>query len=111
MALKKTAPSTTAKTAKTTTPAKATKTVAAAKAASATAPDTAKVVRKGRKVTATEVVPPVAAAPELPRPAVTEDDIRVRAYYLSLEHRGHGGNLDFWLMAERQLRGKVASGE
>jgi hypothetical protein len=42
---------------------------------------------------------------------VTDEDIRVRAYFLSLEHGGHGNNLDFWLLAERELRSGTASGD
>jgi hypothetical protein len=38
-----------------------------------------------------------------PRP-VTDDEIRVRAYFLSLEHGGRGRDVDFWLAAERELR-------
>ena len=34
---------------------------------------------------------------------VTQEEIRVRAYFLSLEHAGHGHDADFWLMAEREL--------
>lgn len=57
------------------------------------------------------VVPPVAAAPERPRATVTHEDIRVRAYYLALEHGGKGGNLDFWLLAERELRTRATTGD
>jgi hypothetical protein len=36
---------------------------------------------------------------------VTDEDIRIRAYFLSLEHRARGGSeMDFWLIAERELR-------
>jgi hypothetical protein len=36
---------------------------------------------------------------------VTDEDIRIRAYFLSLEHRARGGtDIDFWLIAERELR-------
>jgi hypothetical protein len=38
---------------------------------------------------------------------VTEDDIRLRAYFLSLEHRGKGSDIDFWLIAERDLRARA----
>jgi hypothetical protein len=36
---------------------------------------------------------------------VTDDDIRLRAYFISLEHHGRGTAEDFWLLAERELRG------
>jgi hypothetical protein len=39
-----------------------------------------------------------------PARLVTDDDIRLRAYFLSLEHRGNGSDIDFWLIAERELR-------
>ena len=36
---------------------------------------------------------------------VTDEDIRIRAYFLSIEHRARGGSdIDFWLIAERELR-------
>ena len=57
------------------------------------------------------VVPQVAAAPERPRVTVTHEDVRVRAYYLALEHGGKGGNLDFWLLAERELRTRATTGD
>jgi len=39
---------------------------------------------------------------------VTDEDIRVRAYFLSLEHRARGGSdVDFWLVAERELRSGI----
>ena len=38
-----------------------------------------------------------------PARRVTAEDIRVRAYFLALEHGGRGGSLDFWLLAEREL--------
>jgi Protein of unknown function (DUF2934) len=47
--------------------------------------------------------------PAVPRQAVTDEDIRVRAYFLSLEHRGEGSDVDFWLIAERELRSRAAS--
>ena len=56
-------------------------------------------------------VVPVDASPGDDLPAsrvVTDDDIRVRAYFLALEQRGRGGSLDFWLQAERELRAAVA---
>jgi hypothetical protein len=92
-------------------------TASAAKPKSADAP-----VRAAR---ATRARPSPAAVPSTPeqliatRPAtaiveapaievvrvVTDDDIRVRAYFLSIEHRARGGSdIDFWLIAERELR-------
>jgi len=52
---------------------------------------------------------PAAAAPVTgvvaAKAQVTDEDVRVRAYYLSLEHRGsHSNDVDFWLLAERELR-------
>jgi len=45
-----------------------------------------------------------AAAPATPAVrTVTQEEIRVRAYFLSLEHAGQGHDADFWLMAEREL--------
>jgi hypothetical protein len=41
------------------------------------------------------------AAPRL----ITDEDIRLRAYFLSLEHAGQGSPEYFWHLAERQLRG------
>jgi len=35
---------------------------------------------------------------------VTDEDIRVRAYFLSLEYEGDRSDVDFWLLAERELR-------
>lgn len=36
---------------------------------------------------------------------VTDEDVRIRAYFLSLEYRGSNRNdIDFWLLAERELR-------
>ncbi len=40
---------------------------------------------------------------------VSDEDVRVRAYFLSLEHRGRGNQVDFWLLAERELRSDVSS--
>ena len=42
-----------------------------------------------------------------PARLVTDDDIRLRAYFLSLEHRGNGSDIDFWLIAERELRPRL----
>ena len=121
MALKKTSPSDAPTLPK---PAIAAKAVTAAKTArAAKRPPTAKAVKTAKTaktgnaaktVTTAEsavkvAASPVAAAPELPRLVVTDDDIRVRAYFLALEHGGKGGNLDFWLLAEHELRGKATS--
>ncbi|MGE0812312.1 MAG: DUF2934 domain-containing protein [Vicinamibacterales bacterium] len=42
--------------------------------------------------------------------AVSDEDIRVRAYFLALEHQGRGDSRDFWLQAERELRAAAQSG-
>jgi Protein of unknown function (DUF2934) len=47
--------------------------------------------------------------PLVPRRVVTDEDIRIRAYFLSLEHGGEGSDIDFWLIAERELRSRLAS--
>ena len=40
-----------------------------------------------------------------PPVVITDEDIRVRAYFLSLDYRGSDrGDIDFWLLAERELR-------
>jgi len=52
---------------------------------------------------AAATVPASAPQPVRARRAVTDEDIRVRAYFLSLEHRGAGSEMDFWLLAEREL--------
>ena len=52
-----------------------------------------------------EAKAPVAA------PVVTDDDIRLRAYFLSLEHRGQASDVDFWLIAERELRPRTTRQE
>jgi Protein of unknown function (DUF2934) len=51
---------------------------------------------------ATPVAAPEAVA-SLPR-IVTDEDIRVHAYFLSIEHRGQGSPDYFWMLAERELR-------
>lgn len=36
---------------------------------------------------------------------VSDEEVRIRAYFLSLEYRGSDQNdVDFWLLAERELR-------
>lgn len=49
------------------------------------------------------------AAAEGRRPSrqITDEDIRIRAYFLSVEHGGRGEPMDFWLLAERQLRDQM----
>lgn len=53
---------------------------------------------------------PVDEAPSVPdavQPAivVSDEEIRIRAYFLSLEYRGSNqDDVDFWLLAERELR-------
>jgi len=44
------------------------------------------------------------AAPQATGRVVTDEEIQVRAYFLSLEHGGAGSDVDFWLLAERELR-------
>ena len=47
-----------------------------------------------------------AQAPATPQPApeLTEDDVRVHAYFLSLQRNGHQGDpVADWLRAEREL--------
>jgi hypothetical protein len=42
------------------------------------------------------------------RAFVTDEEIRTRAYFLYLEHGGQAGSdVDFWLVAERELRGSA----
>ncbi len=96
-----------AKAAKAALPTKVATPTKAAKSAKTAAP--AKVALRTKA--APPVVTPVAAAPERPRVTVTHEDIRVRAYYLALEHGGKGGNLDFWLLAERELRTRATTGD
>ena len=53
----------------------------------------------------------VAAPAPAPSRRVTAEDIRVRAYFLALEHGGRGGSLDFWLLAERELLANAPAGD
>lgn len=48
-------------------------------------------------------VPASSPEPARSRRVVTDEDIRVRAYFLSLERGGAGSDVDFWLLAEREL--------
>lgn len=55
-----------------------------------------------------------AAAPDAVSPVVeaSDEDIRIRAYFLSLEYRGSDRrDVDFWLLAERELRPAKTSGK
>lgn len=63
-------------------------------------------VAKARRTGAPRKRPAVAApVTELVPAQVTDEDVRVRAYFLSLEYRGsHRNDIDFWLLAERELR-------
>jgi hypothetical protein len=52
---------------------------------------------------------PAVVAPSVPDAVqppvvVSDEDVRIRAYFLSLEYRGNGNDVDFWLLAERELR-------
>lgn len=52
------------------------------------------------------------AAPVSPMVEASDEDIRIRAYFLSLEYRGSGRrDVDFWLLAERELRPAKTSGK
>ena len=56
-----------------------------------------------RKRPADEV--PSAEAAVQPAKVVSDEDIRIRAYFLSLEYRGGDRqDVDFWLLAEREMR-------
>ena len=59
------------------------------------------VTRRKRPAVVAPSVPDVLQAPVV----VSDEDIRIRAYFLSLKYRGNGNDVDFWLLAERQLRG------
>lgn len=49
-------------------------------------------------------------APVPPADTVSDDEIRMRAYFLSLERGPHAGSdMDLWLEAERELRSKAKS--
>lgn len=53
------------------------------------------------------------SAPDTVQPAmvVSDEDIRIRAYFLSLEYwGGDRQDVDFWLLAERELRPARESG-
>jgi len=73
----------------------------APKPARAGATEGARPVKKTR-ARAVATPEPVAANP---RRTATDEQVRVRAYYLALEHAGDDRHdVDFWLIAERELR-------
>lgn len=85
-------------------PATEIKTVKAARKAPAKAPQAAKARRVAAPRKRPAAAAPVTELVAAPAP-VTDDDIRVRAYFLSLEYRGSNRrDVDFWLLAERELR-------
>lgn len=95
---------------------------AAGRAATPKTSDLAPLTPRAARARTTEEDLPVVVAPspdaiaERPAPpaamVVTDEDIRVRAYFLSLEHRARGGSdVDFWLVAERELRSHIKPGE
>jgi hypothetical protein len=64
--------------------------------------------RRAATPTKLDTVAAATPAPADPssRPFVTDDDIRMRAYFLYLEYGAQAGSdVDFWLIAERELRG------
>ena len=62
-----------------------------------------RVVTRRKKRPADEA-PPAEAAVQ-PAQVVSDEDIRIRAYFLSLEYRGGDRqDVDFWLLAEREMR-------
>ena len=65
--------------------------------------------KPARRVVSRRKPPTEAAspAPDAVQPVivVSDEDIRIRAYFLSLEYVGSDRNdVDFWLLAERELR-------
>jgi hypothetical protein len=68
-----------------------------------TPPESARRVVTRRKRPA--VVTPSGPDAVQPPVVVSDEDIRIRAYFLSIEYRGNGNDVDFWLLAERELRG------
>ena len=63
----------------------------------------------GSRIVTRRKRPAGAAAPApgavQPKAVVSDEDVRIRAYFLSLEYRGNNRNdVDFWLLAERELR-------
>ncbi|HQZ37870.1 MAG TPA: DUF2934 domain-containing protein, partial [Vicinamibacterales bacterium] len=45
-------------------------------------------------------------APVPPPESVSDEDVRMRAYFLSLERGPHGSEVEHWLQAEMELRPK-----
>lgn len=45
-------------------------------------------------------------APMPPPESVSDEDVRMRAYFLSLERGPHGSEVEHWLQAEMELRPK-----
>lgn len=87
------------KTTRTPKPTATTKAAAAPKAVAAPKPAARKGAPGRKRV-------PEATAANQPAMTVSDDDIRIGAYFLSLEYRGSNRNdVDFWLLAERELRG------
>jgi hypothetical protein len=84
-------------------------------ASSATPAEPKKVAAPRRR--ATKTAAPLQAAPESASAvlsngtvgAVSDEAIRVRAYFLALENGGTGSSFDYWLRAEQELRGSSAS--
>jgi hypothetical protein len=68
----------------------------------------AKAKAPARRKVAVEAATPTPVAPA-PGRLVTDEDIRLRAYFLSLEYRGQGSDIDFWLIAEREMRPRAKS--
>lgn len=68
-------------------------------------------VTRRRSRAAAPAVPAVPAHSATRARPVTDDDIRVRAYFLALESQGRGGSLDYWLRAERELRAGAGSAD
>ena len=87
----------------------------APKAAAGLAPKKTAVAKPARRVVTlrkrpADVAPSVPYAGQ-PTIVVSNEDLRIRAYFLSLEYRGSDLNdVDFWLLAERELRQGLRTG-
>ena len=87
----------------------------APKAAAGLAPKKTAVAKPARRVVTlrkrpADVAPSVPYAGQ-PTIVVSNEDLRIRAYFLSLEYRGSDLNdVDFWLLAERELRQGLSTG-
>lgn len=79
--------------------------------ASAETPVAARPKPAARRAKATVAVDSVAQPAATQARPVTDEDIRVRAYFLALESQGRGPSLDYWLRAERELRGGAAAAD